>query len=451
MAVRANRNNIVAGGFLLGALALFLFISLLLGNAGELARKTTDYTARFPLSIGVAGLDEGSAVTVGGLRVGGVKSVEIVRPGDERATGEFAPGFIEVVFDMETDVAVYENAPIDLVVPLLGTLASLNLGTLGTPDVPDPQGDDALLARGEYLRGRLAPGIIAQLGFGPEQTEQLIDTIASVQSASAQADLMLGELRETLAEVRPDAGPSAQSLRAVLANAERFSENFVGEASWETDIDAAIARVRETADLVPGIARNADGAVADAREFIGEARGVVAENRSDIRGTIRNAESLSRRLRFTTADRVDAILDEGLLTVSGYGDLADRVNVIVDREYPQVRASIANIRLATDQGRLFIQEFRAQPWRILQQPSREELEREPVYNAARAYATAVSDLRVASESLEAVVARRRSADDSRRDDIVDAGTLNEMTQRVREAFGEYQEAEQALLDLLRDG
>lgn len=451
MAVRVSRNNIVAGGFLLGSLGLFLGVSMLLGEAAEWTRATTPYTARFSIATGVAGLDEGSPVTIGGLRVGAVEGVEIVRPGDPRATGDDAAGFIEVRFDMDDDVEVFEDAPIDLVQPLLGTLASLNLGTLGTSNVDDAQGGDPVLAEGEFLRGRLAPGILAQLGFGPDQTEQLIATVANVEIASAQANDLLAEIQGVVTDIRPDAGPSAQSLRTILANAEALSENFTGEDSWQTQVDAALVSIREGAELVPPLIRNADGTIADAREFVGEARNVVAENRADIRGTIRNAESLSRRFRFTTADRVEAFIEEGMLTVSGYGDLADRLNVIVDREYPQVRASIANVRLATDQARLFVQEFRAQPWRILQQPTGEELDREPIYNAARAYATAVSDLRVASEALEAVITRRRSEDGSARDDVVDAGTLREMTERVREAFGEYQTAEQSLLDLLRDG
>ena len=55
---------------------------------------------------------------------------------------------------------------------------------------------------------------------------------------------------------------------------------------------------------------------------------------------------------------------------------------------------------------LGLDEIRAQPWRLLKQPDKDDLMREPIYAAARSYADAVSDLRAASEALEAALQQK---------------------------------------------
>jgi hypothetical protein len=153
-------------------------------------------------------------------------------------------------------------------------------------------------------------------------------------------------------------------------------------------------------------------------------------------------------VRYDSIDRVHGLLDEGVIAAGTYGQLGERLNLIVDRESPQLRTTLTNVRLVSEQAKLFLQEFRAQPWRLLSQPSRAELEREPLYNAARQYATAVADLRAASESLESIVTASGTGAGLGAGSAVDAATIEGMRSQVRDAFGRYQQAEQELLDLL---
>ena len=71
--------------------------------------------------------------------------------------------------------------------------------------------------------------------------------------------------------------------------------------------------------------------------------------------------------------------------------------------------------------------------------------REPLYAATRAYADAVSDLRVASEALDAAI--RGSASETARPDA--AMEVARIAATVQAAYDRYAQTERALLETLR--
>ena len=109
-----------------------------------------------------------------------------------------------------------------------------------------------------------------------------------------------------------------------------------------------------------------------------------------------------------------------------------KLSTIVTEETPSIRRTLANLRLMSDQLKLTAVEVRSQPWRLLHQPTNKELSSQVLYDATRAYAEAASDLRAASEALEA-----SSGQPSQ--EVVDALT---------QAVTKYKAAEQALMDKL---
>ncbi|HRJ49422.1 MAG TPA: hypothetical protein PKU91_02745, partial [Phycisphaerales bacterium] len=91
-------------------------------------------------------------------------------------------------------------------------------------------------------------------------------------------------------------------------------------------------------------------------------------------------------------------------TMESFESLATRLDTIVATESSTVRRTMANARLASDQLKLAMMEIRAQPWRLLVQPDTKELQQQLLYDSARSYASALSDLRASATALETITA-----------------------------------------------
>jgi hypothetical protein len=103
---------------------------------------------------------------------------------------------------------------------------------------------------------------------------------------------------------------------------------------------------------------------------------------------------------------------------------------------------MANFRLASDQLKLTMMEVRRAPWRLLYRPDTKELQYELLYDSARAYATAVSDLRAATESLEAAQAAGGARP------ATEGATIDELIDQVRRALDAYRLTEEKFVNLL---
>jgi transcriptional accessory protein Tex/SPT6 len=88
-------------------------------------------------------------------------------------------------------------------------------------------------------------------------------------------------------------------------------------------------------------------------------------------------------------------------------------------------------------------EARRSPWKIFYRPSGDELARENLYEAARAFAIASSDMRVAGETLEGTLRQmpeRFSSDPKFREELKD---------QVVRSMQRYEAAQKQLFDVLK--
>ena len=202
----------------------------------------------------------------------------------------------------------------------------------------------------------------------------------------------------------------------------------------------------------PAIAEEIEQRVAEFRGFIEDVRPIIDENREQIRIAIGNFEDASANTKEVTAqarsfmdrlngemsDRAVAILESGQAGLEEARSAITKADSIVSEQRPQIRASLANFRLASDQLRDTLIEVRRSPWRLLYRPDTRELEYELLYDAARSYAGAVTNLRGAAESLEAVSAS----------DTPDRDEVATLMSEVEQAFERYREAEEFFLEQL---
>ncbi len=423
---RARRNNFLAGMFVLLAIFAGVVIVIVIGSSLDALGKAT-YTVRFPVETGVGGLATGSQVAVGGLSVGAVKSVRhIIENGELLA--------IEVRMAVSKKIPLRQGAIASLELPLLGTGGTINFTELG---------DGSPLTPRDIIPGRLAPpGFLASAGFGDEERGHVRNFLADAAEGASRFNDTMGMTRDEL---------TPRLMDMVGETDDRFQ-------TWLDRIDAATANIEQTTSHGPGISVSFEKRLQEFASLVSETRSVIEENRSDMKITLTNARDASEslavgskdakvfldRLNTELADRAIALLDDARTTVGDAQGILERADGTFIEQQPNIRAVMANARLASDQLRTMAAEIRRSPWRLVYRPNDRELEYELLYDSARLFAGAVGDLRFTSESLQNIL-------DSCTGD--DASTANQahvtlLIESLDAAFNRYREAEQSLLDQL---
>ena len=439
-----KRNNVVAGIFVVSSLVLAVAIAVILGDVlGSLGEKN-EFVVRFPTSVGVTGLESGAEVTFAGLSVGRVGSIRPYAPGGPDAP----PVAMDVTVLIDADIRLHEDTVADLSPPILGGVSRINFTTAGTGRV-DPQWEHAglvenngngVLEPGEVIAGRFAPSILAQLGFTAEDAKNIQDTLANARDMSERARRALESVERMMAGFEPRFGSMLDDAGEAVANARGFTGRLVEGGDWS--------------DTVTGILGKADRAAGEAPEVMGDLRGAIAsarsvidEQRERIGRITENIEAVTERARFESMDQVEALLAQGTLTLATYRSIGEQADALLAQSRPDVTAVLGNTRSLTRKATIMVDELRAAPWRVFKQPSQRELEREPLFAAARAYADAVADLRAASEALDAAVSLRGPDASGRADAPAEIARIAGV---VQAAYDRYADAERALLKTLRE-
>ncbi|MBK7403174.1 MAG: MCE family protein [Phycisphaerales bacterium] len=423
----SQKANLLAGGFLLGGVALAVATSFVLADVN--LTRMSEYEIRFSIKDGATGLSPDAPVRVGGQNVGKVRSVRVTK--DE--TGEWE---VLATIRIRADIDLYEDAWAYLEVPLLGTASTINIPYLGTgSEVTQAQGQSPRLEPGETLQGSIAPpAFLANAGFGPDQREQL-------KRMFTQTERSLSELTKTLEGIRPHVEPVATDIEATAASARRSMESIEGNlTTWRSDISTTLSNAQTASAKFPELTDDAKIVLADAKEMIKSGRAVVDDNRPRIDNIFANADRIVARVDTEWVPRGSELLDQAREGVAQFESVGRTVNELAAEQRPGIENTLANLRTASDQLKFLAIEARSQPWRLLHRPDTKELENQLLYDSARSYAMAVGDLRAASEAMDALVARTQNTGE------VNLGEMQAMRAKLQEAFEGYAKAEADLLD-----
>ena len=168
----SNQTALKAGVFVIVSIVLAVLVVVLLANVQSKLYPTTDYTVRFSLADGAAGLAPDSPVRVGGRDVGRVTDISFERSGDE-ITG------VLVEIAVKDSLVFHEGAVAFLERPLLGSGAVLNFESTG------PAASAPVLAEDGMITGLpQVPQFLAQAGFGAQQRTQLQGVLDRAEEAS---------------------------------------------------------------------------------------------------------------------------------------------------------------------------------------------------------------------------------------------------------------------------
>lgn len=392
----------LAGGLVVASILAALVIIILLGGGLERFGKRA-YSVRFALSEGVTGLEPGSKIFVGGQFVGVVTGQVFSRTEQDAVDG------ILVTINVRKDVVLREGAVAQLVMPLLGGSSTINFPAVGSGRELTPT---------DEIDGMIAPpGLLAQAGYGPEQATQVQRIIKRVDDFTAKIDAMSGDAQVMLSDAR-----------VVVADVKDKSPQ------WIDRIDSITKNVDETVERGPEIAKSLEDRLETVRQMLDE-------NRANLKETMANANSLTSkgdqfmdRLNHELVDLTKSFLEEGRTALANGNEALEKAKNLLGEQTPNIRRSMANFRLASDELTTMMNEVRRSPWRLLYRPDKREMDFELLYDSARAYAGAVSDLRMTSETMQSVA-----------DGGADATTLNTMVQDLQASFERYKAAEAEFL------
>ncbi len=414
-----KRNNAVAGLFL--SVAVVLGASIIIVLSGVSFGATQLIRVAFSIQQGAAGLQPGSTVTLGGLDVGKVTSLKIET---DPQTGAVSQLVADV--RIRSSLKLYSDAKMELVLPLLGGTSLLNITSVGVG--PNE------LTESDIIQATMAlPTFLAQAGYGPDQAQQVRAIIDNVYELTVQ-------VRDFSNVVTPELKEQIDALGRIMAEAEQIADDVtVVYPQWRDNISSTLASAEAASDRLDGVVTRIDDTARDAGLLVNESREMLADNRPGIDAIVANTESLTEKIDQQTIEE----FNETLRTINA--DL-DQIMAWMRENWPGVRKIVSNMRLASDQLKLTMIEVRRAPWRLLYQPGKKELETELLYDSARTYAEAVSDLRAASEELEVLQAAAQAAPI--------AGIEPEQIQRISaeldKAFERYHRAETDFLSRLID-
>lgn len=417
---RRRTNELIAGVFVLACAAILFVVAVWLGDVhwgGQKAYFT------IPLSEGNAGIQKGSYVHLGLIRIGTVQDVRL-RPDGKSF-------LVEAL--LEDGQVAYRDALVRAEAPPLGGGATLVLYSPGTsaagtssPNQPIPMfvGSSAIVK-----------DLARETGFGEQQRTQFQQIIASLHntacsmeliSASLEKELGGGEDASILAQLKGTVGMlhgSASSIQSIVKSLqpEFDSANQAGAlAKVHRSLDDVNRTTEDIQEFAQGARPQAEAMLSGAAETVEAMRQYT---RADVAETLKN-------LRGASDELVGLMKD--FHVVSGEA----REMFLLNRE--NVDEIVANMAQASANLKGATREIRTAPWKLLGKPTVEDVRTENIQAAARAFADGATELDTALKRMQVLASLAEkpiSADDPQ---------LIEVRNGVKDAYLKFSQAEQAL-------
>ncbi len=449
--MKRRANDFALGLTTLAALALFVGTILLLrplfADGGRIV------TIRFPDDRGMAPLERGSAVPVGGaVPVGQVRDSAI----REVEAPPGAPRLREVVFDatvaLRDDVKLYEGCVIAAGQPAVGGAGYVDVVSVGRVGAELPAGPPVRGGPPQSLAtaiGELSARVLGEGGLledleqalDPAREESLLRKVALIldnvhavtvtlwtQTGSEDRAVLLGKLHQ----LPGDLGAITGALRGELTG---------GDATVRWKVHAALDRLNVVLGETAGLR--------------GENRPLVHETLTSVSHAARTVDrellaalhaELDRTNPAALLGRVHAAMDRLNAALVDLQVLTDNVGRIVAVNRPALERAVGNRGEMTDYLRRASHAVLLNPSRLIWGPGARRKQQLLVFQAARSFAEAARDLDLAAARMQSLLA-----------DLPPAGApgaaaaeeLAAIQAAVRAVFERFERAEGALWEQLK--
>lgn len=384
------RNNILAGAFLIITIVLAVWLTFTLSDHGMPGAKTP-VVIRFDLSTGAHGIKEGSPILMGGQRVGQVTKIKYhSQPAPTGTANPINQQFVDVLALVQDSVTLTASAVAELDRPIVGSISTINISALarGNTSAPVLQKSD-LAPDAIVIKGELAPpAFLKQAGFGVEQANAVQNTVTDIEKSSSI-------IKSALEENRPRFDEILASTQSIV---NRIDSKM---PAWTQQIDTIAADVSKSTAEFPEIAARLKAQVDKIDAFIarneGKADSIIAKADS----SMTSIDEATATINKETIRSLNNTLTETQDALSKVQGPLKQVSDFIHEDLPQLKTTLANARLTSEQLKLTANEVRAQPWRLLIRPDTRELSMQLLFDAARSYAAAISDLKATGDALAA--------------------------------------------------
>ncbi|HEX3357018.1 MAG TPA: MlaD family protein [Tepidisphaeraceae bacterium] len=330
-----ERNAFKAGLFIVISIALIFFVTIMIKGVGRMTEPSKTRTVLFSLADNIGGLRVGDDVRVGGLRVGIIKTINLIFSDKTQK--------IAIAFTAPARIELHQNAHIVVESTVTGT-SDLNIDNLG---------DGALLADNDSLAG--SPSALATILAGAQQIVPLVrDTIGDVKTKTLPKinntlDKFGGTAdtgKEALVQIRDLFGDTKSDFRGTMKNLN----------SATTTIDQKLPDIM---DKVAGLLTKAH----------------------------------------TSLDRINVALEDVKTTVANARDISASAKSVIVGNRSKLETMIASLKATADNLKNASAELRHSPWRLLYKPTPAEVANLNIYDTARQFADGASSLDDAASSL----------------------------------------------------
>jgi phospholipid/cholesterol/gamma-HCH transport system substrate-binding protein len=400
-----DRNAFRAGLFIVVSVALIVAVVIGIQGFERLFQSRQVRTARFKLTDDLSGLRVGDEVRVGGLKQGEVRDIEVV--GHDTAPTD--DDHLLVTFTLPERIVLRGEPGLRVQSTITGTVW-LNLDHLGTGEP---------LARGDVITGQ--PGTMTVV-------------------------------LETLSAVAPDLVGTVRDVRTTTL--PRVHETV---ASFKDAGDAAAGLVRRVDTRVDPIAEKVANVADRTGEVMVEARDVLGDTKTDVRGTMANLNAGTGTLKDRLPgllDRADAVLarvqsavdgtNEALVDVravmANSRDVTESLRGILVGNRGKIENMVDALKTTGDNLKAASASIRHSPWRLLYKPGKGEMANLNLYDSARQFAEGAGDLNDAATALR----------DALHDPTVEPARLEELVKQLDTTFAGFKEVENELWNRVRD-
>jgi len=413
-----TRNEVAVGLTVLVVMILTIGIVIALADVSNMFTDKQYITVKIPYQQGLKGLDQGSPIFMGGVKIGQITQTSIDPPADDD---------VYVFFTMEIPQSyqLYKNCTLASKSNLLGGTASLAIKNLGDQD-PINNAEPVFL--------KLDGGIT-----------DAIDNISHEFDANTPGTL----LYNLKYQINPDHSDSIMaSLVATVDNLKQITEKIDLEVTTPDEKISLMTKVHAALDTLNEITSNINrqldaedqqtilAKVHDALDTLNHSLAEVdqlivpniTQTIADLQTTIQNISPLLEKADAGAESFQAAMINLEQLTADA-NDL-----ITVNRDY--ISDIVLNIREISINLKMTSREIRRAPWKLLYTPDESELKIQGLIEAADDFATGAEQLDDAAQRLQNLMTA------SAADQIpIDKKIIETIINDLKASFDKFQNAE----------
>lgn len=413
--MRREPNYLLLGATVATITVLFFGVLIFLAGAGAWGRSYQKVHVKFAHDMPLPKLLSGAEVSCGGMTVGRIGSVDFkALPGSDGKTSQDLYIVVDALID--TQVGLRQDCRIRAEGPPLGGSGTLVIVHRGL--------SSQVLADGGTIEGLAPAGLNAVVGtlgdklageLDDKNPQGLLRLVKDQLDATSAASLMFkinaiaDDLIVTSGQIKRQLDPEQQGallakLDATLSNIKTITGTLRGEANSQ-DPGAMLGKVH--------------GILGALNTASASAAGMLQDNRPTIQSTLNNVQDATAMIKNGVMPSLITQLDPNQANslITKFLSAADKANATLDNieqmsangrnlltvNQESIDAMIGNLRETSEHLRAASREIRRNPWRLLYQPSKNELKQEAVADAARAFSDAAGKLDTAFARLEAYI------------------------------------------------